>query len=129
MAMRKSVNYPGFKHENPIPNASRIGNIVMSSIIGGRDPATATVPPDAEAQIVNVFKQIRLCVEAAGGTVDDIIKVNFWVKDPAVGRKMLNGEWSRMFPDPESRPARHTLALPPTATNHVTCDFVAVIGS
>ena len=37
MAKRKSINYPGFKHENPIPNASRIGNILMSSIISGRD--------------------------------------------------------------------------------------------
>jgi 2-iminobutanoate/2-iminopropanoate deaminase len=54
--------------------------------------------------------------------------VNFWMKDPATGRKALNGEWSAMFPDPESRPARHTLALPANAANHVTCDFTAVIG-
>jgi hypothetical protein len=33
-----------------------------------------------------------------------------------------------MFPDPESRPARHTLRLPQNAANHVTCDFTAVIG-
>ena len=50
------------------------------------------------------------------------------VKDPAVGRKMLNGEWSKMFPDPASRPARHTLVLGASNPNHVTCDFVAVIG-
>ena len=128
MAKRKSINYPGFKHENPIPNASRIGNIMMSSIISGRDPETGKAPPEAEAQIVNIFRQIKLCVEAAGGSVDDIIKVNFWVRDPATGRKALNGEWSRMFPDEMSRPARHTLALPANAPNHVTCDFVAVIG-
>ena len=41
MAKRKSINWPGFKHENPIPNASRIGNILMSSIMSGRDPDTA----------------------------------------------------------------------------------------
>ena len=86
------------------------------------------MPPEAEAQIANIFKQIKAGVEAAGGTVDDIIKVNFWVKDPAVGRKMLNGEWTKMFPNEASRPARHTLALPANAPNHVTCDFVAVIG-
>ena len=28
------------KSANPIPNASRIGNIVMSSVISGRDPST-----------------------------------------------------------------------------------------
>ena len=129
MAKRKSINYPGFKYENPIPNASRIGNIVMSSIISGCDPATSTMPTDLAGQVTNVFKQIKLCVEAAGGSVDDIIKVNFWMKDPATGRKALNGEWETMFPDADSRPARHTLALPPTAANHVTCDFTAVIGS
>ena len=128
MAKRKSINYPGFKHENPIPNASRIGNILMSSIMSGRDPATATMPPELDAQVINIFKQIRLCVEAAGGSVDDIIKVNFWMKDPATGRKALNGEWSKMFPDAESRPARHTLSLAANAPNHVTCDFTAVIG-
>ena len=115
MAKRKSIQWAGFKHENPIPNASMIGNILMSSIISGRDPETHTMPPDAEAQIANIFKHIKACVEAAGGTVDDILKVNFWVKDPAVGRKMLNGPWTAMFPDEKSRPARHTLSLPANA--------------
>ncbi|UYN93376.1 MAG: RidA family protein [Enhydrobacter sp.] len=128
MAKRKSINYPGFKHENPIPCASRIGNIVMSSVISGRDPETGKAPPDLEGQIVNVFKQLRLCVEAAGGTVEDILKVNFWVKDPATGRTALNGEWTKMFPDENARPARHTLALPANHPSHLTCDFVAVIG-
>ena len=55
MAKRKSINYPGFKHQNPIPNASRIANIVMSSVIGGRDPQTGATPPDLAGQVVNVF--------------------------------------------------------------------------
>ena len=128
MAKRKSIYYPGYKHENPIPNASRIGNILMSSIISGRDPETRTMPAELAGQVTNVFKQIRLCVEAAGGSVEDIIKVNFWMKDPATGRAALNGEWTTMFPDPESRPARHTLALAANSPNHVTGDFTAVIG-
>jgi enamine deaminase RidA (YjgF/YER057c/UK114 family) len=128
MARRKSIHYPGFKHENPIPNGSMIGNILMSSIISGRDPDAGTVPPELDAQVTNIFKQIKLCVEAAGGTPDNILKVNFWMKDPATGRKALNGEWSKMFPDPDSRPARHTLSLAANAPHHVTCDFVAVIG-
>jgi enamine deaminase RidA (YjgF/YER057c/UK114 family) len=46
------------------------------------------MPPELDAQVTNIFKQIKLCVEAAGGTVDDIIKVNFWMKDrqPAARR-------------------------------------------
>ena len=128
MSMRQSINGTRARHENPIPNASRIGNIVMSSIIGGSNPGTRDLPAALEAQIANIFGYIRNDIEAAGGTVNDIIKINFWVKDPAVGRKMLNGPWTAMFPNADSRPARHTLTLPANAPNHVTCDFVAVIG-
>ena len=128
MAKRKSINYPGFKHENPIPNASLVGNLLMSSIISGRDPDTGAMPSDLAGQVSNIFKQIALCVTAAGGTPADILKINFWMKDPATGRAALNGEWVKMFPDPESRPARHTLALGATSPHHVTCDFTAVIG-
>ena len=44
MAKRQSINGAGLAHENPIPNASRIGNIVMSSVIGGTNPGTREAP-------------------------------------------------------------------------------------
>ena len=128
MAKRKSINYPGYKHLNPIPNGSRIGNILMSSIMNGADPGTRAVPADMPGQVANIFKHIRLCVEAAGGTVDDIIKINFWMKQPSTGRAALNDEWVKMFPVEDSRPARHTLTLGLDSTHLVTCDFTAVIG-
>ena len=59
MAKRKSINYPGFKHENPIPNASRIGNILMSSIISGRDPETSTMPTDLARYAIEVVNSLR----------------------------------------------------------------------
>ena len=86
------------------------------------------MPPDLAGQVVNIFKQIRLCVEAAGGSVDDIIKIKFWMKQPSTGRAALNDEWVKMFPDEAARPARHTLQLGADSPNHVTCDFTAVIG-
>jgi 2-iminobutanoate/2-iminopropanoate deaminase len=128
MAKRKSVEFPGFKHQNPIPGASRIGNLMMSSVISGVDPGTRNMPATLEGQVTNIFKHIRACVEAAGGTVDDIIKVTFWMKQPSTGRAALNGEWEKMFPDPNSRPARHTQVLGGDAPGQVTCDVIAVIG-
>ncbi len=128
MARRQSVNGSRARHENPIPNASRIGNIVMSSVIGGANPGTRDLPEGLEAQVANVFAHIRHDIEAAGGTVDDILKVTFWVKDPAKQRAALNDEWVKMFPDAEARPARHTLTLPPDSRALVQADFTAVIG-
>ncbi len=127
MAKRESINSPVARHENPIPNASRIGNIVMSSVIGGSDPGTRELPAALEQQVANVFAHIRHDIEAAGGSVDDIIKVTFWVKDPVTQRAALNAEWVKMFPDAAARPARHTLTLPADSRAQVQADFTAVI--
>jgi len=127
MAKRQSVDGKHPRHENPIPNASRIGNIVMSSVIGGSNPGTRDLPAALEQQVANVFGYIRHDIEAAGGGVDDILKITFWVKDPASQRAALNAEWVKMFPDAASRPARHTLTLPPDSRALVQADFIAVI--
>ena len=128
MAKRQSINFPGFSHQNPIPNASRIGNIVMSSVIGPSNPGTRDVPPTMEAQVANVFTHLRNAITAAGGSPDDIIKVDFWVKDPATQREALNAEWVKMFPDAAARPARHTQQLPADSRAMVQCAFTAVLG-
>jgi enamine deaminase RidA (YjgF/YER057c/UK114 family) len=125
---RRSINWPGFAHSNPIPNASRIGNIVMSSVIGPRDPETGKVPDTLEAQVTNLFRQLAAAIEAAGGTPDDFLKIEFWAKDQAAGRAALNGEWEKMFPNPDSRPARHTQALPANSPVQIQCAFTAVLG-
>ena len=127
MAKRQSVNGSRARHENPIPNASRIGNIVMSSVIGGANPGTRELPDALEQQVANVFAHIRHDIEAAGGSVDDIIKITFWVKDPVNQRAALNAEWVKMFPDPAARPARHTLPLPADSRAKVQADFTAVM--
>jgi len=38
---------------------------------------------DAAAQTEQVFKNLRTVVEAAGGTLDDIVKITVFVTDPA----------------------------------------------
>jgi enamine deaminase RidA (YjgF/YER057c/UK114 family) len=124
---RRSINGSRARHENPIPNACRIGNIVVSSVIGGANPGTRELPATLEQQVANVFTHIRHDVEAAGGSVDDIIKVTFWVRDPAKQRAVLNAEWVKMFPDAEARPARHTQQLPADSRALVQADFMAVL--
>jgi enamine deaminase RidA (YjgF/YER057c/UK114 family) len=45
-------------------------------------------------------------MEAAGGTTDNIVKMRLMLSDDKY-RENLNKEWLKMFPDPNSRPARH----------------------
>ncbi|HVC55686.1 MAG TPA: RidA family protein [Stellaceae bacterium] len=127
MPERRSIMFPGFSHQNPIPNASRVGNIVMSSVIGGSNPGTRELPASLEAQVANVFGYIRAAIEAAGGTPENIVKIDFFVKDPATQREALNAEWVKMFPNADSRPARHTTSLPADSRAMVQASFVAVL--
>jgi len=120
MAKRQSVNFPGFSHQNPIPNASRIGNVMMTSVISGVDPGTRNLPPELSKQVTNLFTHVRTAIQQAGGTPDDIIKMTFWMKDPTTGRAALNDEWLKMFPDAASgrlvtrwRSARRATRLSP----------------
>lgn len=128
MEKRRSIEVPGVKHANPIPAACRRGPFVVSGAIGGADPATGAVPDDLDAQCRLMFENVRRVIEAAGGTTDDIIKMTVWIADRGL-RPVMNRYWVEMFPDPHSRPARHTIAhgdfTPPI---RIQCDLLAVIG-
>jgi enamine deaminase RidA (YjgF/YER057c/UK114 family) len=123
---RRSINVDGFSHVNPVPAASRIGQFVFSGAITGRDGDSGEMPSDLDAQVANLFSHVRVIVEAAGGTTDDIIKMTVWLREYR-NRDALNREWASMFPDPDSRPARHALAAEFDGDMQVQCDFVAIL--
>lgn len=108
MAKRRSIHIAGFKHGNPIPSATRLGPLLVSSVIVGRDPTTAKMPDGIEDQCVNIFAHIRAILAEAGATPEDVVKMDFWVPDPASGRGIVNQEWVKMFPDFDFCPSRHT---------------------
>ncbi len=127
MVTRKSINGSVARHRHPIPNASRVGPLVMSSVITGVNSVTLELPDSLEEQVKNVYANIKADIRAAGANLDDIVKITFWLKDPVVQRDTLNPEWLNMFPDPDSRPARHTLKLPEESLSKVQADFVAFL--
>ena len=69
---------------------------------------------------------MREIIETAGGTTEHIAKVTIWLKDPS-NRDAVNAEWKKMFPNPASRPARHTLPDTQDWPYLVSCDFTAFI--
>jgi 2-iminobutanoate/2-iminopropanoate deaminase len=128
MSKRRSIYIEGFKHVNPIPNACRIGNLMVSGVINGVNPATGEVPPTMEEQCAFLFEHMRRIVEAGGGTTGDILKMTVWMKDRSQ-RQALNQEWLKMFPEKENRPARHTMQGNMEGGVLIQCDFMAVIDS
>jgi len=124
---RTSIYLDEIAHRSPIPNACRIGNVIVSGLIRGADPATSQLAATLEEQCTLMFEHMRRVAEAGGATVDDIVKVTVWMKQ--LERKLVNDEWVKMFPDPAARPARQIMEVPMEAGVLIQCDFMAVIGA
>lgn len=122
---RTSVYVDSFRHSNPIPAASRIDNIIYSSVINGLDRSRAEETQTLEEQAQRMFARLRDIVEAAGATIEDVVKVTIWMRNRA-DREAINRFWIEMFPDAESRPARHTADAKLDGEQLIQCDFIAV---
>lgn len=86
----------------------RIDNIVYSSAIMGTDPATGSTPADGESQVRLAFANVRKFLDAAEVTPEDVVRMTVLLADMGL-RTYVNEEWLSLFPDPESRPARHAV--------------------
>ena len=117
--VRRSIEVPGLSHAGlPIPVASVVGNLLVSGGIN---------PDDADGQVALAFANVRLVVEAAGGTVADIVKVTVFAKDKSI-RPVIDKYWTEMFPDEASRPARHTLGADHPGNRLLQLEITAVLG-
>jgi 2-iminobutanoate/2-iminopropanoate deaminase len=126
MGRRTSIYVEGFSHKNPIPAACRIGPLLESGSIQGTDPATGRYGTTLAEQSVLMFAHVKRIVEAAGGSLEDVVKVTVWMRDRA-NRAPINEEWLRLFPDPHSRPARHAIQADLDGEKLLECSFVAWI--
>lgn len=127
MAPRASIYVDGFSHKNPIPAACCIGKLLFSGSIQGTDPATGNYGATIEEQCALMFAHVKRIVEAGGGGTADIVKMTVWMRDRSQ-RAALNKPWLEMFPDPQSRPARHAMQAALDGAKLIECDFIAVIG-
>ncbi len=123
---RQSIYVSEFAHKNPIPAASRIGNMIFTGGIHGLVAIGDPVVPSLEEQCARMFERVKLIVEAGGGTLENIAKMTFWVGSRDY-RAQINVEWVKFFPDAQSRPARHTLRQDLDSGMLIQCDFVAVL--
>jgi len=121
-----SIYTESFSHSNPTPSACRIGPLLMSGIINGI--VKGAVAGSLEEQAALSFQRIGEVMAAAGGSLDDIVKVNVTFAD-ITQRARTNAAWVAMFPDPQNRPSRHSTQAVLDNGKLVQCDIVAWIGA
>lgn len=67
----------------PYSQAVRVGDTVYLSGQIGLDPATGSLRDGTQAQARQVFANLRAVAAAAGGTLDDMVKVTLLLADIA----------------------------------------------
>lgn len=129
MSARKgrSLEVPGVTHgPAPIPMGARVGNMIFSSGIMGKNPADDTLPADAASQAKFAFLNLETLLAAGGATLADVGRITVYIKDNSV-RESINKEWLARFPDPHDRPARHTLVYDLQGGMLLQLEVVAVV--
>ena len=105
--MRKAIYAPNVhRHKNPIPHASVLNGLMISSAITGIDHKTGDFPQSNEEQIKLTFQNMKAILKAGEASINDIIKIDLYFKDKK-DRKLVNPYWVELFPDELTRPSRH----------------------
>lgn len=127
MTKKRSIEVPGVTHgDTPIPMGARVGNMIFSSGILGKDPATNQLPEGAAEQVSFAFQNMKTLVTRGGGSLNDIARVTVFIKNNSV-RPHINMHWLELFPDPEDRPARHIQVVDLPGTMLVQLEMIAVV--
>jgi len=88
--------------------AVRVGDTVYLSGQIGLDPQSMQLAKGIEAQIIRVFDNLKAVVEAAGGTLSDVVKLNVYLTDLTHFAK-VNEIMARYFSEPY--PARAAVGV------------------
>ena len=116
-----------FRSTAPYSQAVKVGNTVYLAGVCGDDPKTDKIVGNGDIKIETKYalENLKNTVEAAGGTLKDIVKVNVFVKDI----KMMadfNEVYSSYFP--ENPPARIAMQITDLAGGaNLEIDAVAVL--
>jgi 2-iminobutanoate/2-iminopropanoate deaminase len=81
---KQVVNPDGMRRPKLTPHAvKKSGTPVFTSGQVGRDADGRVAEGGAEAQVEQIFRNLRLIVDAAGGAMGDVVKLTAYVTDPA----------------------------------------------
>ena len=120
----KAANLPA--PVGPYSPAISYQRLVFVSGQGGVDPSTGSIAADVEAQTEQCLKNVRAILEAAGSSLQHVLRCGVFLVDMAEFSRM-NAVYARMFGD--HRPARTTVQVAglPGEGLRVEIDAVAYI--
>ncbi len=111
----------------PYSQAVRAGSLLFTSGQLPINPVTGELSGDIKAQTRQVLENLKAIIEAAGGSLDDIIKATVFITDLS-GFAAMNEVYAKYFTT--KPPARSTVEVSGLAKKAlVEIEAVAMIGS
>jgi 2-iminobutanoate/2-iminopropanoate deaminase len=89
--------------------ATKFGNLVFVAGQTGRHPQTGEVGKDIREQTRNVLERIKLVLEAAGTSLDNVLTATTYLTNRD-NLAAYNEEYAKYFPTPD-KPARTTVTV------------------
>ena len=129
-SIRKAITAkPGGAGHGPgmVPG-TKAGGFIFLSAIRGNGPAGTRMAEDTRRQAEQAFTNLRLLLEGAGGTLDNVVKVTLFLHSLEY-RQAFHQVWMENFP--ENPPARMAVevqnanAAPGGAQAHFVMDVIA----
>ncbi|HEV8411144.1 MAG TPA: RidA family protein, partial [Gemmatimonadaceae bacterium] len=104
-AQKQIVTLPGGRGGGMLSAATRIGDLVF---VSGQTPARTDSTMDA--QTTTELTKIKNILEAAGTTMENVVKCQVFITDGAEFAKM-NEAYAKFFPADKGPPARTTVVV------------------
>ena len=122
---RTCVEVRGLTHRDPLPNAVRMGEYVFTSVIVPWDLSTSEPVVGEPAQTDQCFDNMRVLLEEAGGTIDDVVLQWVYLNDFAYQPYMVD-VYLEAWPVGQYQAARKTFRYPMGGQIQIQC--IARIG-
>ena len=117
---RRCVEVKGLTHRDPLPNAARLGDYIFTSVIVPWDLATSEPVVGEDAQTDQCFDNMRILMEEAGGTVDDVVLQWVYLNDFAYQPYMVD-IYLEAWPVQQYQAARKTFRYPMAGQIQIQC--------
>ena len=119
-ARRTCLEVAGLQHRDPLPNAARLADYVFSSVIVPWDLTTSETVVGEDAQTDQCFDNMRVLMEHAGGTVDDVVLQWVYLNDFAYQPYMVD-VYLETWPTDQYQAARKTFRYPMANQIQIQC--------
>jgi 2-iminobutanoate/2-iminopropanoate deaminase len=108
----RTISVFGNQDLDPIPVGTLVGDVLHVTRISGRDPQTGVLGVNIRVHLRNAYANMKLAVENAGGTLDNVAHVSMYWANWAKDREEMNPPWVEVFPNATDRPTYKFMPAP-----------------